>query len=123
MEALRLGRSGLPLRPREDDRVRTSRGAGRLPKRTERKEPPVPERPFGVEEENIGILRERNRVVGIVEEEVIGICSLLIWTLILIVTLKYVVLILRADNRGEGGTLSLLAVAGTWLTMRRAAVR
>ena len=38
----------------------------------------------------------------------IGIVSLLLWTLILIVTLKYVVLILRADNRGEGGTLSLL---------------
>ena len=43
--------------------------------------------------------------------EVIGIVSLLIWTLILIVTLKYVVLILRADNRGEGGTLSLVALA------------
>ena len=45
------------------------------------------------------------------QDEVIGIVSLLIWTLILIVTLKYVVLILRADNRGEGGTLSLLALA------------
>lgn len=48
---------------------------------------------------------------GLAEEEVIGIVSLLLWTLILIVTLKYVVLILRADNRGEGGTLSLLALA------------
>ena len=48
---------------------------------------------------------------GLAESEVIGIVSLLIWTLILIVTLKYVVLILRADNRGEGGTLSLLALA------------
>ena len=48
---------------------------------------------------------------GLTEEEVIGIVSLLLWTLILIVTLKYVVLILRADNRGEGGTLSLLALA------------
>ncbi len=43
--------------------------------------------------------------------EVIGIVSLLVWTLIIIVTLKYVVLILRADNRGEGGTLSLMALA------------
>ncbi len=43
-------------------------------------------------------------------EEVIGIVSLLVWTLILIVTVKYVVLILRADNRGEGGTLALLAL-------------
>lgn len=48
---------------------------------------------------------------GLVEAEVIGIVSLLIWTLILIVTLKYVVLILSADNHGEGGTLSLLALA------------
>jgi KUP system potassium uptake protein len=48
---------------------------------------------------------------GLDETEVIGIVSLLIWTLVVIVTLKYVVLILRADNRGEGGTLSLLALA------------
>jgi KUP system potassium uptake protein len=48
---------------------------------------------------------------GLSEEEVIGIVSLLLWTLILIVTVKYVILILRADNRGEGGTLSLLALA------------
>ena len=48
---------------------------------------------------------------GLTEEEVIGIVSLLLWTLILIVTVKYVILILRADNRGEGGTLSLLALA------------
>jgi KUP system potassium uptake protein len=48
---------------------------------------------------------------GLAPSEVIGIVSLLIWTLVLIVTLKYVVLILRADNRGEGGTLTLLALA------------
>lgn len=48
---------------------------------------------------------------GLEESEVIGIVSMLLWTLILIVTVKYVVLILRADNRGEGGTLSLLALA------------
>jgi KUP system potassium uptake protein len=51
----------------------------------------------------------RDGILG--EREVIGIVSLLLWTLILIVTLKYVVLMLRADNRGEGGTLSLLALA------------
>lgn len=39
--------------------------------------------------------------------EVLGILSLLIWTLILIVTIKYVFLLLRADNRGEGGILAL----------------
>ncbi len=48
---------------------------------------------------------------GLAESEVIGIVSLILWTLILIVSLKYVALILRADNRGEGGTLSLLALA------------
>lgn len=41
------------------------------------------------------------------EAEVLGILSLLIWTLILIVTVKYVFVLLRADNRGEGGILSL----------------
>lgn len=39
--------------------------------------------------------------------EVLGILSLLFWTLILIVTVKYVFVLLRADNRGEGGILSL----------------
>ena len=48
---------------------------------------------------------------GLSDAEIIGIVSLLLWTLILIVTLKYVTLILRADNRGEGGTLSLVALA------------
>src|SRR5690606_21707022 len=43
--------------------------------------------------------------------EIVGIVSLLIWALILIVTLKYVALLLRADNQGEGGTLSLMALA------------
>ncbi len=43
-------------------------------------------------------------------EEVVGIVSLLLWTLVLIVTVKYVLLVMRADNRGEGGTLSLVAL-------------
>ena len=42
--------------------------------------------------------------------DVIGIVSLLLWLLIFIATFKYVILMLRADNRGEGGTLSLLAL-------------
>ena len=48
---------------------------------------------------------------GLVQSEVVGVVSLLIWTLVLIVTVKYVILILRADNHGEGGTLSLMALA------------
>lgn len=49
--------------------------------------------------------------VGISADIVIGVVSLILWALTIIVTLKYVVLMLRADNRGEGGTLSLMALA------------
>jgi KUP system potassium uptake protein len=44
-------------------------------------------------------------------EAVLGVLSLILWALIVIVTLKYVVILLRADNRGEGGTLALMARA------------
>jgi len=42
---------------------------------------------------------------------VLGVVSLVIWALILIVTLKYIIVLMRADNRGEGGTLALMALA------------
>src|SRR3954452_4751505 len=42
---------------------------------------------------------------------VLGVLSLIIWALIVVVTLKYVVVLLRADNNGEGGTLTLMALA------------
>ncbi len=42
---------------------------------------------------------------------VLGVLSMILWALILVVTLKYVVILLRADNNGEGGTLSLMALA------------
>jgi len=45
------------------------------------------------------------------EEVILGILSLIIWALILIVTVKYVTILLRADNNGEGGTLALMALA------------
>ena len=44
-------------------------------------------------------------------EAVPGILSMLFWAVLLIVTLKYVVIVMRADNRGEGGVLSLMALA------------
>jgi KUP system potassium uptake protein len=44
-------------------------------------------------------------------EDVIGILSLMLWSLTIIVTLKYVFILLRADNNGEGGILSLFALA------------
>jgi KUP system potassium uptake protein len=41
---------------------------------------------------------------------VLGVLSLILWSLIIVVTIKYVLLLLRADNNGEGGTLSLMAL-------------
>jgi KUP system potassium uptake protein len=45
------------------------------------------------------------------EPIVFGVLSLIIWALMLIVTLKYVLILLNANNKGEGGTLSLMALA------------
>jgi KUP system potassium uptake protein len=42
---------------------------------------------------------------------ILGVISLILWALIIVVTLKYVLLLLRADNKGEGGTLTLMALA------------
>ena len=41
---------------------------------------------------------------------VLGVLSLILWSLFIVVTAKYVLLLLRADNNGEGGTLSLMAL-------------
>ena len=53
-------------------------------------------------------------------EDVIGIVSLIFWALMTVVTLKYVVLIMQMDNKGEGGTLSLMALAQRALGRRTA---
>ena len=44
-------------------------------------------------------------------ENIYGVLSLVFWTLTVIVSVKYVVLILRADNNGEGGLIAMLALA------------
>jgi KUP system potassium uptake protein len=44
-------------------------------------------------------------------QSVLGVLSLILWALIIVVTLKYVLVLLRADNHGEGGTLALMALA------------
>ena len=44
-------------------------------------------------------------------ENVLGVLSLIFWSLILVVSLKYVVFIMRADNKGEGGIMALMALA------------
>jgi KUP system potassium uptake protein len=51
------------------------------------------------------------RSQGEIEQAVLGVTSLLTWALILIVTVKYVTFLMRADNNGEGGTLALMALA------------
>jgi KUP system potassium uptake protein len=56
---------------------------------------------------------------GLTEAEVLGTISLILWALILIVTVKYVTLVLRADNRGEGGILALMALASRGLKNER----
>src|SRR6201987_3653642 len=57
----------------------------------------------------------------LVPEAILGVVSLILWALILIISVKYALLILRADNRGEGGIVALLALLsarnarpGTW---------
>ena len=63
-----------------------------------------------------------SKAIGITDHRVIGTVSLLIWALVFIVTVKYVLFLLRADNKGEGGTLSLMALAQNALGRRAAVV-
>src|SRR6202007_1455312 len=60
-------------------------------------------------------LREAARAAsgtnGVTEPAVLGVLSLILWALVLIVTVKSVLILLRADNNGEGGTLTLMALA------------
>jgi KUP system potassium uptake protein len=49
--------------------------------------------------------------LALTQENVLGVLSCLIWALVLIVAVKYVLLIMRADNQGEGGIFALLALA------------
>jgi len=53
-------------------------------------------------------------------ENIYGILSMMFWTLTVIVSLKYVTLILRADNNGEGGLIAMLALASTAVAHRPA---
>src|SRR6187455_1747935 len=49
--------------------------------------------------------------VPVSRDNVLGVLSLIVWTLVIVVTLKYHVYVLRADNEGEGGILALMALA------------
>lgn len=59
---------------------------------------------------------------GLTLDEIIGVMSLALWALIVIVTLKYVTFLMRADNDGEGGVLALLALAQRGTRKRGGAV-
>jgi KUP system potassium uptake protein len=63
---------------------------------------------YAVREAVVAAVGEGNPVT---ENAVFGVLSLIIWSLLIVVTAKYVFILLRADNRGEGGTLSLMALA------------
>lgn len=59
---------------------------------------------------------------GITHAEIVGVLSLALWALIVVVTMKYVLFLTRMDNKGEGGVLSLMALAkrateGRWLVV------
>jgi KUP system potassium uptake protein len=58
----------------------------------------------------------------VTREIVLGVLSMILWALIVVVAIKYVLLLLRADNNGEGGTLSLTALATRALGRRTALV-
>src|SRR5258708_26918766 len=48
--------------------------------------------------------------IAVTSGNVLGVLSLMFWSLILVVTIKYHVVIIRADNKGEGGVLALMAL-------------
>lgn len=53
------------------------------------------------------------------EESVLGILSLMFWSLVLVVTVKYLIFVMRADNHGEGGILALTALAAEGVDKRK----
>src|ERR1700754_2038534 len=56
------------------------------------------------------------------DKEIIGVLSLIIWSLIILVSIKYLAIIMRADNQGEGGILALLSLAFPKAAQHRGAV-
>lgn len=53
------------------------------------------------------------------EPHILGVLSLILWSMMLVVTVKYVMFTMRADNRGEGGSLALLALVSSRLASKR----
>jgi len=59
------------------------------------------------------------RGVALTPQNIIGIDSLLLWTLTLVVCVKYLSFVLRADNKGEGGILALISLAGAQVVSKK----
>src|SRR3569623_1078856 len=57
---------------------------------------------------------------GELTSDVLGLLSLIVWALTITVSIKYVFFVTRADNKGEGGTLSLMSLVRSTLTTKRA---
>lgn len=57
--------------------------------------------------------------VAITPAHVLGVLSLIVWTLIVVISLKYMTFVLQANNRGEGGTFALIALLRPWRNMDR----
>jgi KUP system potassium uptake protein len=55
-----------------------------------------------------------NALLPVNHENVLGVLSLIFWSLILVISIKYLLFVMRADNRGEGGILSLFALLRPW---------
>ena len=63
-----------------------------------------------------------HHALPVVEANILGVLSMMFWTIMLLVSLKYVIVIMRADNRGEGGSLALLALVSE-LTAKRPKIK
>jgi KUP system potassium uptake protein len=49
--------------------------------------------------------------IPLTEQSILGVISLLFWAIVIVVSVKYVMFVMRADNNGEGGVLALMALA------------
>jgi KUP system potassium uptake protein len=56
--------------------------------------------------------------IPLLRDDVLGVISLMLWSLIIVVTLKYIFILTRLDNKGEGGTLSLMALVSRTIGRR-----
>jgi KUP system potassium uptake protein len=56
---------------------------------------------------------DAHKGLALTEDHIYGVLSMIFWSFMIVISLKYMFLILRADNRGEGGILALMALTNT----------